>query len=105
MVLEINTKNFEELMRSDKPLIIDFGAEWCSPCKALAPIIEELDCEFGDQINIGKCNVEENIELCEQFEIKNVPTVVFINDGRLQDILIGATTKAILTEKLMTLLR
>lgn len=105
MVLEINTKNFEELMGSGKPFIIDFGAEWCGPCKVLVPIIEELNCEFEDQINIGKCDVEENIELSEQFAIKNVPTIVFIKDGRVQDKLVGATTKAILTEKLMALLR
>ena len=102
MALEIKDSNFEELVASGKPLVIDFWATWCGPCKKIAPDVEAL--AYQDQVIIGKCDVDDNDELTGKFGIRNIPTVLFIKDGEVKDKTVGAVTKAQLEEKVKALL-
>ena len=104
MALEITTSNYKELIESGKPLVIDFWAEWCGPCRMIAPIIEELAEEYAGQVTIGKCDVDSNDELTTQYSVRNIPTVLFIKEGKVMDKQVGATTKAALEAKVKALL-
>lgn len=101
---EINIENFAELMASDKPLVIDFWAEWCGPCKAIAPMMEDFAREYAGRVNIGKCDVEENNDLAVEFKIQNVPTILFIQNGKVIDKQIGAVARDAITLKINRLL-
>ena len=81
MAFVVTNENFEEVMAAGKPVVIDFGAEWCGPCQALAPIIEELAEEYEGKVVIAKCDVEEADEIAAQYRVRNIPTIVFIKDG------------------------
>lgn len=105
MALEINTTNFEELvMKSDKPVVLDFWAVWCGPCRMIAPIIEEMDKEYEGRAVIGKVDVDNNNEIAVRFGIRNIPTVLFIKNGQVVDKVVGAVPKINLTSKLDNLL-
>lgn len=105
MALEITEANFEELVvKSDKPVVLDFWAEWCGPCRMLTPIIEEMHAEYEGKAVIGKVNVDENQGISSKFGIRNIPTVLFIVNGEVKDKQVGAVPKAKLTEKLNALL-
>lgn len=104
MALEINSANFNELMASDQPVVIDFWAEWCGPCRMIAPIIEELAHDYEGKAIIGKCDVDSNDTIAAQFAIRNIPTIIFVKGGQVVDKQVGATTKAALAEKLNKLL-
>ena len=104
MELEITSQNFNEIIGQGKPVLMDFWATWCGPCKRLGPIIEELAAEYDGKAIIGKCDIEENDDLTEQFGIMNVPTVVFIKDGKEVDRVVGLAMKNIYQEKLNALL-
>ena len=104
MELEITSQNFDEIKQQAKPVLVDFWATWCGPCKRLGPIIEELAAEYDGKAIIGKCDIEENDELTEQFGIMNVPTVVFIKDGKEVDRVVGLAMKNIYQDKLNALL-
>lgn len=104
MALEIKDSNFEELLAAGKPLVIDFWATWCGPCKKIAPDVEALAEAYKDQVIIGKCDVDDNDELTTKFSIRNIPTVLFIKNGEVQDKSVGAVTKAQLEEKVKALL-
>ena len=93
MEVTITTENFESLRNGDKPLVVDFWATWCGPCRAIAPIIEELANEYDGKIVVGKCDVEENDDLAMEFGIRNIPTILFIKDGVVVDKHVGASTK------------
>ncbi|MCI5818629.1 MAG: thioredoxin [Prevotella sp.] len=99
MEVTITTENFESLRNGDKPLVVDFWATWCGPCRAIAPIIEELANEYDGKIVVGKCDVEENDDLAMEFGIRNIPTILFIKDGVVVDKHVGASTKSKLQEK------
>jgi thioredoxin 1 len=104
MEIEITTQNFDEIMSQGKPVLMDFWATWCGPCKRLGPIIEELAQEYEGKAVIGKCDIEENDELTEKFGIMNVPTVVFLKDGKEVDRVVGLAMKNIYQDKLNALL-
>ena len=104
MALEITDNNFESILAENKPLVLDFWASWCGPCKKIGPDIEALADEYKDQVNVGKCDVDENDELTGKFGVRNIPTVLFIKDGEVKDKTVGAVTKAQLEEKIKALL-
>ena len=104
MEIEITSKNFEEIKSQDKPVLIDFWATWCGPCKRLGPIIEEIAAEYDGKAIIGKCDIEENDDLTEQFGIMNVPTVILLKGGKEVDRVVGLAMKNVYQEKLNALL-
>ena len=104
MALTITNENYESLMASGKPVVIDFWAEWCGPCRMVAPIVEELAAEYGDQVAIGKCDVDSCDDIVAQYRVRNIPTIVFIKDGAVVDKVVGATSKETLKAKIDALL-
>jgi thioredoxin 1 len=95
MLKEITNQNYDEVvMKSGKPVIVDFWAEWCSPCKVISPLMEELSKEYEKEIEIVKCDVDKNPELCRKFNIKSIPAVFFMKKGEIFDSKIGASSKA-----------
>lgn len=104
MALEINDNNFEEILKGDKPVVIDFWAPWCGPCKKIGPDIEALAEQYADRIAVGKCNVDENDNLTLKFSIRNIPTVLFVKNGNVVDKMVGAAPKATFEEKFKALL-
>ena len=104
MELEITSQNFDEIKQQGKPVLIDFWATWCGPCKRLGPIIEELAAEYDGKAVVGKCDIEDNDDLTEKFGIMNVPTVVFLKDGKEVDRVVGLAMKNVYQDKLNALL-
>lgn len=104
MEIEITTQNFDEVISQGKPVLMDFWATWCGPCKRLGPIIEELAAEYDGKAVVGKCDIEENDDLTEKFGIMNVPTVVFLKDGKEVDRVVGLAMKNIYQDKLNALI-
>jgi thioredoxin 1 len=105
MALEINESNFEELvLGTDKPVVLDFWAVWCGPCRMIAPIIEEMHNEYGDKAVIGKVDVDNNNSISMKYGIRNIPTVLFVKNGEVVDKVVGAVPKSTLTAKLDALL-
>jgi thioredoxin len=104
MAVEITDDNFSTIIDGEKPIVIDFGAEWCGPCKTVAPIIEELANEYKEQVTIGKCDVDASPDLAARYSIRNIPTILFIKNGEVVDKLVGAVPKAKIEEKVKGLL-
>ena len=104
MALSINSGNLQGLLDSGQPLVIDFWAEWCGPCRMVAPLIEELAAEYAGRLTIGKCDVDENNDLAVRFAVRNIPTILFIKGGQIVDKQIGACPKSALVEKLNKIL-
>ena len=104
MALEITDNNFKEILAEGSPVVIDFWAPWCGPCKMVGPIIDELAKEYEGKVIMGKCDVDENSDLPAEFGIRNIPTVLFFKNGELVDKQVGAVTKAQLEEKIKALL-
>ena len=104
MEVTITQENFESLKNGDLPLVVDFWATWCGPCRIVAPIIAELAEEYDGKLAVGKCDVEENEELAVEFGIRNIPTILFFKGGQVVDKLIGAQPKAKIEEKIQSLL-
>lgn len=104
MEFEITNQNYDEITSQGKPVVIDFWATWCGPCKRLGPIIEEIAAEYDGKAIVGKCDIEENDDLTEKFGIMNVPTVVFLKDGKEVDRVVGLAMKNIYEEKINALL-
>jgi thioredoxin 1 len=100
MVLQVTDANFDEFLNSGKPAMLDFWAEWCGPCRMVAPIVDELAAIYEDRISAGKINVDENDEVVTRFGIRNIPTVLFFKDGEVIDKVVGATTKNKFIEKI-----
>ena len=104
MEVQITSENFAGLKSGAQPLVVDFWATWCGPCRMIAPIIAELAQEYDGQITVGKCDVEENEDLAMEFGIRNIPTILFFKNGEVVDKLVGAVSKAKLDEKFKALL-
>ena len=94
MEVQITSENFEQLKGGAQPLVVDFWATWCGPCRMLAPVISELANEYDGRIVVGKCDVEENEELAEAFGIRNIPTILYFKNGVLVNKVVGAVGKA-----------
>ena len=93
MAKEITDSNFQELLGEGKPLVVDFWAPWCGPCKMISPIIDELAEEYADRIIVGKVNVDDNDETCAAYVIMNIPTILFFKNGELVHRQVGAIRK------------
>ncbi len=105
MALEITDSNFDELvLKSDKPVVVDFWAEWCWPCKMIGPLIDEMSKDYEGKALIGKVNVDQNANVSAQFGVRSIPTVLFIKNGEVVDKSVGAVPKATLDSKLEALL-
>ena len=104
MEVQITSENFESLKNGPRPLVVDFWATWCGPCRMIAPIIAELAKEYEGQVVVGKCDVEENEDLAMEFGIRNIPTILFFKGGQVVDKIVGAVNKAKLDEKFQALL-
>ena len=97
--IQISDDNFEEnVIKKGQPIIVDFWAEWCGPCKQIGPILEEISDEYSDKITIGKLDVDENPETPGKFQIRGIPTMLLFNNGELIDTKVGMSSKADLTE-------
>ena len=104
MVQEITDANLKSLLAEGKPVVVDCWAPWCGPCKMMHPVIDDLAGEYDGRVIIGKLNVDENPGTCEQFGIMNVPTVVFLKDGKEVDRVVGLAMKNVYEDKLNALL-
>ncbi len=105
MAINVTDENFEELvMKSDKPVLVDFWAEWCGPCRMLTPIVEELATEYEGKAVVTKMNVDESPEVTAKYGVRNIPTILFFKGGEVVDKTVGALPKGKLAEKLDALL-
>jgi thioredoxin 1 len=101
MAVEITDGNFAEVvMGSDKPVVVDFWAAWCGPCRMVGPLIDEMHTEYEGRAVIGKVDVDQNSGVAGQFGVRSIPTILFIKNGEVVDKVVGAVPKATLTEKL-----
>lgn len=101
MALELTDANFDEnVMNSDKPVLVDFWATWCGPCRMVGPIVEELANDYDGKAIVGKVDVDNNPEVAQKFGIRNIPTLLFIKGGEVVDKQVGAVSKDVLSQKL-----
>lgn len=105
MAIEVNDTNFEELvLQSDRPVLVDFWAEWCGPCRIVGPIVEELSRDYEGKLVVTKLDVDSNPETATKFGIRNIPTILFFKDGQVVDKHVGAAPKATLSAKVNAIL-
>jgi len=105
MTLEITDANFEEVvLKSDKPVLVDFWAAWCGPCRMLAPIVKELSEEFGEKAVIAKLDIDTHQEFASKFGVRNIPTVLIFKNGELVEKQVGVAPKSTYVEKLNALI-
>ncbi len=98
--IEITDANFDEIINTNKPVLVDFWAEWCGPCKMIGPVVEELAGDFDGKAVVGKVNVDENPDVSAKFGIRSIPTLLVFKDGEIVDKQIGAVPKQVLAQKL-----
>ncbi len=104
MAKVVTDGNFSEILNTEMPVLVDFWATWCGPCRALGPVIEELAGEYEGKAIVGKCNVDENEDAPMQYGIRSIPTLLFFKNGELVDRLVGAAPKADIAAKLDALI-
>lgn len=104
MEMKVTDANFAEILNTDKPVLVDFWATWCGPCRAIAPVIEELAKEYEGKAVVAKCNVDECDEVPGKYGIRNIPTLLYFKNGELVDKLVGAAPKAEIAKKIDALL-
>jgi thioredoxin 1 len=101
MALVITDSNFDELvLKSDKPVLIDFWADWCGPCRTVGPLVEEIGREYDGQAIVGKVDVDHNPAISDRYGIRNIPALLFFKNGEIVDKQIGAVPKSVLVDKL-----
>lgn len=105
MALAVNDSNFDEVvLKSDKPVMVDFWAEWCGPCRIISPIIEEISGEYTERALVVKCDVDNSPGVAARFGIRNIPTVLYFKDGNVADKQVGAVPKSNYVSKLDALM-
>ena len=104
MALEITDSNFQEILAEGKPVVMDFWAPWCGPCKMVGPIIDELATEYEGKVIIGKCDVDENGDVAAEYGKRNIPTVLFFKNGELVDKQVGSAPKSAYVAKIEAIL-
>ncbi|WP_461140714.1 thioredoxin [Spirosoma pomorum] len=102
--VEATDANFEQLINSDKPVLVDFWAEWCGPCKMIGPVVEQLAGEYKDKAVVAKMDVDQNAQVPAKFGIRSIPTLMVFKNGQLIDKVIGAVPKNVLEQKLQAAL-
>ena len=105
MALELTDANFEEtVLNTDKPVLVDFWAVWCGPCRMVGPVVEEIANDYEGKAIVGKVDVDNNPEVAQKYGIRNIPTILFLKNGEVVDKQVGAVGKAALAEKLDAML-
>jgi len=105
MEFDVNDGNFDEIViKSGKPVLVDFWAEWCGPCRIVAPIMEEISKEFSGKVVVAKCDVDNSPQVTAKYGIRNIPTVLFFKDGKIADKQVGAVPKSNFVNKLNLIL-
>ncbi|MDR2680435.1 MAG: thioredoxin [Tannerella sp.] len=100
MALKVTDENYSELLNGDKPVVLDFWAEWCGPCRIIASIIDELAAEYEGCVVVGKVDVDDNNDIVSKYGIRNIPTILFFKEGELVDKQVGAAGKEVFVEKI-----
>lgn len=104
MEIEITNENFDGLLNSGKPLMVDFYAEWCGPCRHIMPFVAQIAEEYSGRANVGRCNVDDNGEISQRFGIMSIPAVLYFKDGKLADTIVGGVPKQQLEDALKKIL-
>lgn len=101
MTTHFNNNTFEsEVLKSTKPVLIDFYADWCGPCKMMAPVIDEMARDYDGKAVVGKLNVDENMEIAQSYRVMSIPTLIIFKDGQAVERIVGATSKSSLSDAL-----